>query len=176
MSDLSDAVQSALNSIDSTVEQAQQEVQEQAEHQAADDAEAAEAARQSSLIGAMIEAAYIVAKADGHVSESEHATLASTFSRALGDALDASQLEVYFNDAASRFDSEGRDARIEQVAANIEDPDRRRVALFAACAVAWRDGGVGTKDGLALQALARAFDIPIREMQELLGHAHAQLG
>ncbi len=73
--------------------------------------------------------------------------------------------------AASRVQSEGRDGRIRAVASVISDPGLRRATLLAGAGVAWLDRGVGEKEGLTLQALARAFDIPINELHQLMAKA-----
>ncbi len=49
---------------------------------------------------------------------------------------------------------------------------RRWTSLLAASAAAWKDGGVGQKEGLALQAFARAFGIPINELHKIMSEAH----
>jgi len=81
-------------------------------------------------------------------------------------------LQTLFQVAGARVENEGRDARIQAIGQDITDPDLRRGTFLVAAAVSWKDGGIGVKQGLALQALARAFEIPMNEMHKLLAKAH----
>jgi tellurite resistance protein len=110
------------------------------------------------------------------VSDEECSAIAATFSEATGEAVDADTLAVYVNDAASMLEGEGADARFAQVGDLITDPDQRHAALLVASVVAWRDGGVGAKQGLALQKLTRAFGMEISELHKIMAQAKQQFG
>ena len=56
------------------------------------------------------------------------------------------------------------DARIDAVASEITDPELRRAAFLVGAGLAWLDRGIGEKEGLALQAISRKFDIPMNAM------------
>jgi tellurite resistance protein len=141
-----------------------QKAQHEAEQAAVDQA-------QSTEFGAFVETAYLIAAADGSVSDAESQRLSHGISQLTQGQLSDQQIQEHMQAAASRFQSEGRDGRIQAVASVISDPNLRRAALLVGAGVAWLDRGVGEKEGLALQAIARAFDIPINEMHKLLAQA-----
>ena len=128
------------------------------------------AAEHTQLHAAMVEAAYIIALADGEVSQTEADALAD----GMYQLTDISQenLSTLYDVAVARVQNEGKDARIAALAGDLASADLRRGAFLVAAAVSWKDGGIGVKQGLALQALARAFDIPTPEMHKLLAKAH----
>ena len=129
-------------------------------------------AEEATLRAAVIEAAYLVANADGEVSDDEAATLSTGMWEVTGHTIDQDQIQNLFEVAMARSEAEGADARYAGVAADIEDEDWRHAALLIASAAAWRDGGVGVKQGLALQKLAKAFGLSINELHEIMAQAH----
>lgn len=143
--------------------EAQLEAEQAAEHQA-------------SLLTAIVEAAYLVAVADGEVSQEEADTLSEGIVAVTDANIAEDALQKYFEIADSRFEAEGLNARLDAVGADIADPDCRRAAFLVASAVAYKDSGIGTKQGLALQHLARSFEIPQNEMFELMAKAKRHFG
>lgn len=141
-----------------------QKAQHEADQAAANEAQATE-------FGAFVETAYLIAAADGNVSDSEAQRLAHGISQLTQGRITDQQIQDHMQAAASRLQSEGRDGRIRAVASVIADPGLRRATLLAGSGVAWLDRGVGEKEGLTLQALARAFDIPINELHQLMAQA-----
>lgn len=140
--------------------------------QAALQAEQDAAAAEATLRAAVIEASYLVANADGSVSDAEAATLSTGMWEVTGHTIAQDQLQNLFEVAMARSDAEGADARFADVANDIQDEDWRRAALLIASAAAWRDGGVGVKQGLALQKLAKAFGFSIDELHRIMAQAH----
>jgi tellurite resistance protein len=128
------------------------------------------AAEEATLLAAMVEASYAMAAADGEVTQEE----ADAMSNGLYKLTNITEetLATLFGVAQSRHENEGQAARIAAIGNDIPDADHRRGAFLVAAAVSWKGGGIGVKQGLALQALARAFDIPTNEMHKLLAKAH----
>ena len=127
-------------------------------------------AEESKLHAAMVEASYIIALADGTVSQTEADALTDGMYRITN--ISQENLQTLYEVATARVDNEGIEARLRAIGEDIVDSDLRRGTFLIAAAVSWKDGGIGVKQGLALQALARAFDIPMPEMHKLLGKAH----
>lgn len=144
--------------------------QVQAEAQAAADRSEADAA-ESVIHAAMVEAAYLMAVSDGEVTQEEADSMAAGIVRITDGLMPQDQLQTFYEVATGRFENEGLDARIAAVGNDITDPNLRRAVFSVAVALTWLDGGIGVKQGLAIQALARAFEIPTHEMQVLLGKA-----
>ena len=128
------------------------------------------AAEESTLLAATIEAAYLIAAADGEVTQEEADALADGLYKLTSITQDT--LGVLYSVATARVENEGQAARIAALGSDIPDADHRRGAFLVAAAVSWKGGGIGVKQGLALQALARAFDIPTNEMHKILAKAH----
>lgn len=133
--------------------------------------QAQEAAAHNSQIGALVETIYLVAAADGHFSKEECAELSAHVSALTGGQFSADEIES-LRSTAEGFAGEGIEARARAIAECVQDMDLRRSALLAASAAAWKNGGVGQKEGLALQTLARAFEIPINELHKIMSEAH----
>ncbi|AKT38993.1 TerB family tellurite resistance protein [Chondromyces crocatus] len=144
--------------------------QEARAHQEAEQARAAAAVNTS--FGALVEAAVLVAMADGQFSAAESKRLVEHVLPLTGGKLDAAQVEALVQEASARVQGEGAAARTGAVASVLSDVELRRAALLVAGAVGWAEGGINQKEGLALQALARAFGIPIEELHKLLAQAH----
>ena len=70
--------------------------------------------------------------------------------------------------AGEGLESEGRDARFEAIASTLEDEALRDGVFVVASAVAWKDGGIGEKQGLAVRALGKAFGYSENKLQTLL--------
>lgn len=136
--------------------------------------EAADAAAQAeAMVGAaaLVETAYLVASADGSFSAAEHEKLARAVSGATGGLVDEGTAQALVDGAAERKSAEGQDARIHELGGMLGERNLQRAALLMACGIAWLDRGVGTKEGLVLQALARAFGMEIHEMHKILAEA-----
>jgi hypothetical protein len=69
------------------------------------------------------------------------------------------------------FEQGGVKGTAASVAERITDERDRSALLMIASTVAWLGGGVGTKEGLALQALTSAFGLQIKELHEIMGAA-----
>lgn len=133
--------------------------------------EAALAANNNSQIAALVETIYLVATADGRFSDDECGELSAHVSALTGNRFSAEEIET-MRQGAEGVASEGIEARARAIAECITDAELRRSALLAASATAWKDGGVGQKEGLALQTLARAFGIAINELHKIMSAAH----
>lgn len=132
---------------------------------------AQEEGRIGGQVEALVEAIYLVASADGRFSGEECAELSAHVAALTEDRFSAEDIETMRSNAEGRA-SEGIAARAAAIAECLDDGDLRRSALLAASAVAWKDGGVGQKEGIALQTLARAFGISIDELHKIMSVAH----
>ncbi|MDI3284409.1 tellurite resistance TerB family protein [Polyangium sp. 15x6] len=162
------AVQEALAQADAYKEMLEREAAAKAEAEAR---HAAEEAHVGAQIGALVEAAYLVASADGRYTSSESDRLVERVGALTENKFAADHLAAMASEAQGRA-SEGIDARARAIAELLPDPELRRATLLVASAVAWLDGGVGQKEGLALQSLARAFGFSIDELHKIMGQAH----
>jgi tellurite resistance protein len=133
--------------------------------------QAMQASAHNSQIGALVETIYLVASADGRFSGSECEELSAHVSALTGGQFSADEIESMRKTAES-FAGEGIEARARAIAECVTDMDLRRSALLAASAAAWQEGGVGQKEGLALQTFARTFGFSIDELHKIMSEAH----
>lgn len=118
-------------------------------------------------LGCLVNCAVAIAAADGETSGEEHQAISRRLHALLGDAetveslIEQAFMTVVRKDQASIFEE----------ASAMLDGDGREQAFTLACAVAAGERGIGTKEGLALQALAKALQIgyPSARYNELLG-------
>lgn len=156
-------------------ERATQAVKEEAERAAAEQALAAATIESSRRMLAMVEASYLIAAADGVLSDAEKRSIASGMQRISGDLMASTeQVEAMLDIAAEQMKAEGLSARAKAVAEVIQEPELREATFLVAASAAWLDRGIGEKQGLALQAVSKAFGIPMNEMHKLLAKAHAK--
>ncbi len=143
-----------------------------AQQNAAEAAANAAAAAELAKLGALVEAAIIVAAADKVVTEAEVRALCEGMAHLSGPSADIGTLLTLTTEASSRVGAEGQASRVAAVASVLQDAELRRGALLIASGLAWLGGGVGEKEGLALQALARAFGIAINDLHKIMAEAH----
>jgi tellurite resistance protein len=125
------------------------------------------------VLGALAESVYIVAAADGSFSAGERTALASGLS-GITDASESEFCEL-IDRVAPAVQEEGPSARFEEIGEVIDDPALREAAYLVACAVAWKDGGIGQKQGLALRGLKDAFGFSEAKHQQILAKARQLL-
>lgn len=121
---------------------------------------------------ALYDTVFLVASADGSFSAGERAKLAVGLQGLLGDSFQESDVNQGLETARALFDAKGLKGVADDVAGRISDERGRASLLTVASVVGWLGGGVGTKEGLALQAIAAAFGFPLPKLHEIMGAAH----
>jgi len=120
---------------------------------------------------AFYDAMYLIAGSDGAVSPQEKTKLVIGLRGLLGEGFAESDLDDGLEMGRVIVEERGVKGTAASIAETITDADERSLLLTLASVSAWLGGGVGTKEGLALQALAAAFDIPINKLHEAMGAA-----
>jgi tellurite resistance protein len=156
------SMKTALDKVKGKVDQAIAVVRAQQEQAAADAQEA-----RLNWLGPMVEAAYVVAAADGKLTDAERGEMIEGFG-AFGAS--AADVENLIDTVAGSSDD--RDTRIARVAEGVSEEGLREGVFLVASAVAWKDGGIGEKQGLAVRALGKAFGFGESKLQKLLAQAH----
>jgi len=139
--------------------------------QAAQDAEQAALESRAMWVGALTETAYIIAAADGKVSDAESGEIIEGLSGLTEGNVPAEEIAEMLERVAGAVEEEGQKARFAEIAGIIEDSELRDALYLVACAVAWKDGGIGEKQGLAVRALKDAFGYSENKHQQLLAAA-----
>ena len=137
----------------------------------ATEAQAIAEGQEIATLAGMVEAAYLVASADGNFSAAESEKLTTAFNAAAGDRFGSDFLKTLVDAAAERKGAEGADARIKDLPNILSGGDLHRATIALASGIAWLDRGVGEKEGLVLQGMARAFGMQIIDMQRILGES-----
>lgn len=97
--------------------------------------------------------------------------MAEKLSLVTGGALSEDDVRSLMSDSAGAAESDGRDARIESLAERLESEAEREASFMVAASAAWTGGAGGADEGIAMQAIARAFGWEISHMHKLLGAA-----
>jgi tellurite resistance protein len=168
------AVIASAASLDQVATQAaaQTAAEERGESEA--DQAAHEAAAQEARmmwLGALTETTYIVAAADGKFSDNERGEIIEGLVVLTDSKLEATEVTDMLDRIQDGVAEQGAQARFEEIAGIVGEGELRDALYLVACAVAWKDGGIGEKQGLALRALKDAFGYSEGKHQQLLAQA-----
>lgn len=133
--------------------------------------EDAEAVR---YFGAMLEICYLVAAADG-LAEEERTALYDLIDYTTRSALKHARLDALFDEMAQRLADQGLEARLDAVAAELDDFMAREEALGFAALVAIADSVLAPKEAVTLIALGKRFDFSAGEVQAVVDVVAATL-
>ena len=165
-------IQKALANVRNNVQEipAFNQLLEQAseEHAAAEQAEQSAQAQRAMWVGALTETAYIIAAADGSLSDGERGEIVEGLVELTDGKIAAGEVTDMLDRVVGAFEEQGAKARFEEIAGVISDEELRDALYLVAGAVAWRDGGIGEKQGLAIRALKDAFGYSEGKHQKLL--------
>jgi hypothetical protein len=120
---------------------------------------------------AMVDCAYLIASADGNTTAEEVAHIKDNMSALTDGAISQDAVGGYLDASAQMVEEKGRDEIINSLSERLPNGEEREVAFIAGASAAWTGGGVGVKEGLCMQAIARAFGWEISHMHKLLGQA-----
>lgn len=168
-------IQRALGNVKDTVQNipAFRQLLEQGseEQAAAEQAEQSAAAQRAMWVGALTETAYIIAAADGQLSDGESGEIVEGLVGLTDGAIPADEVVDMLDRVKGAVEEEGQKARFAEIAGIVGDEELRDALYLVACAVAWKDGGIGEKQGLAVRALKDAFGYSEGKHQKLLAAA-----
>jgi tellurite resistance protein len=120
----------------------------------------------------LVDAAMIVACADGALEEDEINQMYNAIVEVTGDTLDEDSVMTYINDSLERFNEGGFEALGNDIHSVLDgDEDLQRVAFLFAASTAWKSGGIDADEGTVLQQLKELLGIGQNEYFQLLGEA-----
>lgn len=125
--------------------------------------------------GAMIETAFLMAAADGQLSESEYQQLCATIGYVTAGQVATDQIESMVAQLVEALQTDGWEGRITAVAQNLGDPTTRRNAYRLAAGVSFIDGEVQESEARLFALLAEAFEIPADEASKILAEVRDEL-
>jgi len=124
----------------------------------------------------MVEAAFLLAAADGQLEAQELGELTSLLSSVLGGSLTPSQTATHLEAFQSTLEKEGKSARIAAIAAAATSADKRRELLGFASLVALCDDDLAPAELFVLHSLGRAFGLKTDDVNGIVAGVREALG
>jgi tellurite resistance protein len=133
--------------------------------------EDAEAARH--FLG-LVEAAYLIACADG-LADEERDALIDLIAHTTGGTVPGAMVDELFAGFQSALAKQGLEMRLREVAKSFDDFMAREEAMSFASLIAIADGVLSTKEEVALIALGARLDFSVGEVQAVVNQVAASL-
>jgi tellurite resistance protein len=131
--------------------------------------EAAELMGVAAEYGPICEAMYLMMSADGKISNEERSVLKGALRSISNESLASTYIEAMVDAAAKNVALSGREKRLADVAAQLQDdPQRGEVAFVLAAAVAFADGAIADEENETLSDLAEKLGIDDARVEALL--------
>lgn len=108
--------------------------------------------------GALLEAAFLVASADGSLSKEEVGSLIDLVAQ-MGEGVTPGELAGHVYEFSEALEREGRKARIDAIAAHVADPGARREILGFATLVALSDHDLAPSELFVLHSIGKGFGL-----------------
>jgi tellurite resistance protein len=122
----------------------------------------------AALFEAIVEAAYLVANADGVFDQTEQAAFREVVCAACGQAIPESQLGAILADLEQQLEDDGMDKRVRMVARTIATPEHAREVLRVAALIAHISEGVSEVEREVMLKLAGEFELGSDELDAAL--------
>jgi len=127
--------------------------------------------------GPLCEAMYLMMSADGTVGTEEREVLKGALRNLSGDSIRSAHIESMLDDAGKRVVDEGREKRMKEVVASLqEDKACAEVAFVLAAAIAFADNAIADEENETLNSLAEGLGIDEARANELLDDVEKDLG
>jgi tellurite resistance protein len=120
------------------------------------------------LFEAIVEAAYLVASADGVVDAEERKTFERVVFAACGGAVAASQVSALVGDFEGLLADDGLDARVAAVAKLVSKPNHALEVLRIAALIAQTTEGVADSERNVLEKIAKACGLDSKQVDVAL--------
>ncbi len=131
--------------------------------------------RAAVLFEAVVEAAFLVANADGDFDADERAAFEGVVVKASGDNVDARQVQALLADLSELLEEDGLDTRIKMIGRAVTNQIHQREVLRVAALLAHISGGVSDVEKNVLDALAAAFDLDETTVPDAISAAEKSL-
>jgi tellurite resistance protein len=131
--------------------------------------------RIAALFETIVEAAYLVATADGLFDEAEKRAFEKVVVTACGGAVGTDQLDNLLSDLSDQLKEDGLERRLLMVSRAVTNREQQREVLRIAGLLAYVSGGVSRVERDLLAKLAAAFDLAPDEVDSALEAAKASI-
>jgi tellurite resistance protein len=122
----------------------------------------------------IVEAMFLMAAADGHITTEEIQRFADSVTTILGDVSE-SDLEGMLSEMNSALVEEGWERRARAVGRALKGTPGAEIAFRLATAVAFVDDSVTAEESVAFDEMATAMEIPSDRAHEIMSDVHRQL-
>jgi tellurite resistance protein len=133
----------------------------------------------AALFESIVEAAYLVATADGVFDEAERKAFRDVVLEACHGTVNRDQVEALLADLADQVTEDGMDKRIEMVARGVTRPEHQREVLRIAALLAHVSGNVSEVEREVVVKIAAAFglsddviEVVLREARNVLADSN----
>ncbi|MFO0680097.1 MAG: tellurite resistance TerB family protein [Polyangiaceae bacterium] len=127
------------------------------------------------LFEAIVEAAFLVAHADGVFDEAERRSFEKLVTQASGGTVASATVQWLVGELDRAFARDGMDKRIAMVAMRIRKPEHAREILRIASVVALATDDVGPEERSVLVRVAKAVGLDEAAVDEATAHVRAAL-
>jgi tellurite resistance protein len=124
----------------------------------------------------LLEAAFLVASADGTVSKEEVGSLIDLVSEVGGEGVTPGELAGMVYEFSTTMEKEGRQSRFDALAAAVVDPSARREILGFASLVALCDHELAPSELFVLHSLGKAFGFDAQAVSEIITSVRDAMG
>jgi tellurite resistance protein len=125
----------------------------------------------AALFEAVVEAAYVVAIADGHFDDTERAAFEHVVIAACEGIVAEGQVSALLADLADQVSEDGIDKRIAMVARTVTKPEHAQEVLRVAALLAEVSGGVSDVEREVLDKLTHEFGLDSAALERALAEA-----
>jgi tellurite resistance protein len=130
----------------------------------------------AALFEAVVEAAFLVANADGEFDDAERAAFERVVLQACGGLVADGQIHALLADLGDQLEEDGLDARIAMVGRSVSNRDHQREVLRIAGLLAHVSGDVSAVERSVLDKLATAFGLDEPAVDKALEEVRTALG
>lgn len=128
------------------------------------------------FFSALVEGAFLLAAADGELSDDEAATLGETIAFVTGEALEPDEFMGMIDAFADALDQSDLASRLTAVARAVPDVAARREVLGFATLIALCDRDLADAERAALGQMAKAFGLAESDVDSLVADVQKALG
>ena len=130
----------------------------------------------ASLFEAVIEAAFLVANADGVFDNTERETFEKVVAEACQNTVQKASLHALVSDLVDQLEEDGVDQRIKMVSTVVSSDEHKLEVLRIAALMAHISGGVDASEADIMAKLASGFGLADDAVETAVAQAKAALG
>jgi tellurite resistance protein len=127
----------------------------------------------AALFEGVVEAAFLVATADGMFDPAERETFAVVMQSACKQRVNVVELQALVDDLAEQLEEDGTARRVEVVSKMLQNPEHKREVLRIAALMALASGGVESTERTILEQLCTSFALADSVVDEVIAEARA---